>query len=657
MALIDTGLGWYADENWLKHSSGLMGSIAQGGGFGDRVYEQDISFYDNPTLAASKLYYYQGYQSYIAANNDDTIAILVPDSTNNFYYWVFASSKPNSIVWERYYNTIRGTWHTTGGTYQLAYDSSRNIYTYYHSLSSGTERNSGLGVFYYTAASIQDAYNEAARILGTTGNTHYYKMNTGYAVSVTATYNSEVSPSGQVTPGISRKYVVPILISSTPAYTNISETDPSGGTATNIAQRSTHALYDIVFTMGIGESYNAEDVSISTPGSMLVDLGEMGDNTPRLAPDGVFRYIARLASIGVGSTDDPYSGGGTSTPGGGDGTFDFDSTDIDFPGLPSIGGYATGFTTMYNPTAANLKNLADYMWAGAFDYENFRKLFADPMDAIIGLSIVPLTQAQIPGDANTLVVGNISTGISMKSVSQQYVKVSMGTVSVPPKWGAYLDYAPYTKLQLFLPYIGFVDIAPDDVVGYSISVEYTVDLLSGTCIALVKTNGHVLYSFGANCSCACPVTSGQYKNGAIGAVEIAGTVASTVSQLTPSLKGLKKGKLVSGVADKIAAVSEGALDTFDTVQAMIKPAITRSGSIGSAVGLMGIQIPYLILTVPRMCIPGDQNVYMGYPSFVTQQMSDLMGYTEIQVTHLNGMSCTDVEATEIISLLERGVIF
>lgn len=377
-----------------------------------------------------------------------------------------------------------------------------------------------------------------------------------------------------------------------------------------------------------------------------------------------------LAAVAKEIQTDPYAGAGASGPGGGDGTFDFSSTPIDYPGLPTIGAYSTGFLNVYVPSAANLRSLAAYMWSGAFDIDNFRKLVADPMDAIMGLSIVPVTSTEIGVESTTLIVGNISTGISMPRALSQYVSVDCGEIEMPAKWGAYLDFSPYTKLQLYLPYIGFVDISPDDIMTANmgedddkmypgtIGVQYHVDILSGSCIAFVKCRDHVIYEFGGQCACSCPVTEGQYKNGLLGMLEIISTVASTASAVAGGPgEGASKANQRASKIGKVGAVAEGALGVIDTSLAMIKPNITRSGSVGGSNGLMGYQIPYLVLTVPHMCIPGDQNVYIGYPSFVTLEMSELAGFTQIQITHLHNMSCTSDEADEIISLLSEGVIF
>lgn len=343
----------------------------------------------------------------------------------------------------------------------------------------------------------------------------------------------------------------------------------------------------------------------------------------------------------IPTEDDPYAAAGESEPGGaGDGTFDFSSTVIPIPGLPNIGATDTGFITLYKPSAAQLKSLANYMWAGAFDITQFKKLFADPMDAILGLHIIPTTSAHPASGSASLVIGNIDTGLTMPTCLEQYYEADMGEVNVPAKWGAYLDYSPYTKLSLYLPYIGFVPLSPDDCMQGSIKVVYHVDVLSGTCMAFVYcvsnrgADGHTLYMFNGSCACDCPVTSGQYRSALEGLLGIAGSI----------------GRVAAG------DVAGGIKDAISNVTSMVKPEIGRSGSFGGSGGLMGIQYPYLVLTVPHMCIPGQQNTYVGYPSYVTKTIGDLSGFTSIDVSHLNNMTCTQAETEEIISLLEEGVI-
>lgn len=354
-----------------------------------------------------------------------------------------------------------------------------------------------------------------------------------------------------------------------------------------------------------------------------------------------------LNTISTATSADPYSEPGTSYPAGGDGTFDFSSTDIPIPGLPSISATSTGFCALYNPSTAGMQSLASYLWSGSFDIENYRKIMANPMDAILGCHIIPVISGHPTTVSSALYVGNISTGISMARFTEQYYSLDCGTVNVLEKWGAYLDYSPYTKLQLYLPYIGYVSLKTDDVMGGSIGVTYHVDIVSGAVCAFVYCVskdgfGHVLYSYTGACACDVPITEGQYTNAVLGILQIAGAVGQTA---------------LSGAIGSASGVMGGIQNAANAALSMAKPEISRSGSFGGSAGLMGIQYPYLILETPRMCIPGQQNKFVGYPSFMTVQMGVLTGYNEIEVNHLNNMSCTSAEADEIINLLKSGVIF
>ena len=89
----------------------------------------------------------------------------------------------------------------------------------------------------------------------------------------------------------------------------------------------------------------------------------------------------------------------------------------------------------------------------------------------------------------------------------------------------------------------------------------------------------------------------------------------------------------------------------------MKPSIEKSGSMGGTGGMLGVQKPYLIISRPRQALPSNQNTFSGYPSFITEKLGDLSGYTEIDSIHLENVPATEPELSEIESLLKGGVIF
>lgn len=349
---------------------------------------------------------------------------------------------------------------------------------------------------------------------------------------------------------------------------------------------------------------------------------------------GTLREFVTLGNYVV-MDDDPYSLGGNSGAGGGTGTFSDGGTPVGIPSLPTLSAVDTGFITLYNPSESQLQALASYMWSGPFDLDTYKKIFADPMNAILGLSIVPV---DVPaGTVNSVKVGNIDTGITMTTARGQYVSVDCGYVSLPEHWGAYLDFDPYTKLDLYLPYIGIRPVSADCIIGKSTHIVYHVDILSGACSCYVAVNGAVLYTFIGQCSASIPITGDNWTNVINGTLSIAGAVGSMVA---------------TGGASAPMAISTIA---STSVNAM-KPSIEKSGAMSGTGGMLSGQTPYFIVTRPEQALPVSQNHFTGYPSFINRKLEDLNGYTEIELIHLENIPATSEELSEIETLLKGGVI-
>lgn len=311
-----------------------------------------------------------------------------------------------------------------------------------------------------------------------------------------------------------------------------------------------------------------------------------------------------------------------------------DTAGIDIPSLPSVSVLDTGFVNLFNPTMAQVQSLADYMWAGLFDINTFRKIFADPMDCILGFNMVPVNVPS--GSAAAVVVGNISTGVNMNVATSQWVELDCGSITLDLPYGSYLDYAPYSKVSLYLPYIGMVELSTDDVMGRTLTLKYHVDVLSCSCVAYLKCGPDVLYQFTGSCGYSIPLTGENFRQMISAVINIATNIA---------------GAAVTGGMS--AAVGAGASVAQNVMNA--KPEIHRSGSIGSSAGLMGIQKAFLILELPRACKPAKQYHYTGYPGFITVTVGDLTGYAEFEDIILDGFACTSEERAMIESACKGGI--
>lgn len=337
-----------------------------------------------------------------------------------------------------------------------------------------------------------------------------------------------------------------------------------------------------------------------------------------------------------GDDEDPYGKDGYSEQQGGQGTASWEGDLIGIPALPSLSAVDTGFISLYNPSASQVQALASYMWDTAFDLESFKKIVANPIDCILGLAIFPVDPQS--GSSKPIKVGNIVTSVSMPPVISQWQEKDCGTLDVQEYWGSYLDYSPYTKISLYLPFIGVIPLDVDDVMGGPIHVVYHIDMLSGACVAYVLCHGTQLYTYIGQCSCNIPITSNDYTNTVNGVLGIAGNIGSLVSS------GGKGGGAISA----IAGIASNAINMF-------KPNVQKSGALSGTGGLMGVQVPYLIMQRPKQSLARTHAATKGYPANISVQLGSISGYAEIDAIDLEGVPCTQAEAEEIEQLLKSGV--
>lgn len=312
------------------------------------------------------------------------------------------------------------------------------------------------------------------------------------------------------------------------------------------------------------------------------------------------------------------------------------------PELPSVSIANSGLITIYNPTLAQLQNLGAFLWSGVFDPDSFKKLFADPMEAMIGLAIVPA----IPSTAGSKNIrfGNVDSGVSAAYFNTQYVNFKCGSVTINKQVGSFLDYDA-TKISLFLPYIGFRELAATDVMGASISVEYNIDILNGSCAAfVVHSSRGVIYAYNGSCITNVPLTAANYS----GAIQNA---VSTVASGVGVLAGMATGAAPVTMASAASMLTAGANTIMST-----KPNIQRSGNLGGSAGMLTAKRPFVIIERPNYSVPDYYQNYEGRMCNKTAKLGSLSGFTMVDTVHLDNVDATTSEITEIEAMLKAGVI-
>ena len=374
-------------------------------------------------------------------------------------------------------------------------------------------------------------------------------------------------------------------------------------------------------TINNGEGGSTDWLPVSITDKIVDELGD--DQTQEQAQSGTNTNTNNNTNIKV--TDDSGSDDKTTNP---------DSTDTgDTPiVLPSTSIF--GIAGVYNPTLEQIKSFTGWLWSEN-PITQLQQMFSNPMNAIIGLHLIyatPSTSAE-----KSIGVGYLNSGVLSKVVSEQYVTIDCGSVTIPSYYNNVNDWNPYTKISCYLPFIGIVKLNTDDLMSSDgnfsqLNITYKVDVLTGACLAMLKvkrgSSDAVLYQYNGSCSVQLPLTSGNY--GGIIASLIT-TAVGVVSGFTPLAIG-------------------GAMSLTHP-----KADIQRSGQLGANVGAMGIKKPYLIIERPYSKYAGSYAKHIGYPSNNTIKLSACSGYTRVKSTDVNNINTTEEERKMILDLLTSGI--
>ena len=339
---------------------------------------------------------------------------------------------------------------------------------------------------------------------------------------------------------------------------------------------------------------------------------------PDTSPDTLLHLITELLGTKPNTPNPPDTGKGNT------------------PNVIIPTGSANALYKIYNPSQTELNSFGAWLWSSNF-VDQLLKVFNNPMESIIGLH--KIYASPVIGGTSNIKVGYLDSGVNSNFVSNQYTKIDCGTVNLQEYFGNVFDYAPYTNIELYLPCIGFVKLDVGNVMRSSINITYTVDVLTGACIAEINVkrdnSGGVLYSYSGNCASQYPLSSGSYMGIVSSVIGVAGSVVGTVASggsLAPLALGATSGLLNA------------------------KTHVQHSGSLSGNSGVMGGKIPYLIITRPQTNMAENYQHLQGIPSNTYTQLSACRGFVKVKNVNVQNIIAESEELEEIKTLLLDGVI-
>lgn len=305
-----------------------------------------------------------------------------------------------------------------------------------------------------------------------------------------------------------------------------------------------------------------------------------------------------------------------------------------------------GLYTLWHPSADNLQKLGAFLYGGTTQ-GTIASIIGDPINAIIQLTEWAVTP--VDGPVKSPVICNIgATELKMPTIPNQFMQFDCGTIEIPREYHDFRDYEPYTRLSLFLPFVGDVNISTNDcITPHKIHVIYNIDFLSGVACSEVLIDEDVRYAYQAAMCAAIPVTSSDASR----------LLASLIGAAVGAVGGGVMGGIVGGTTGSrmvarslIGGVSEAALSPINGIQTQ------RTGSISANTGLLGEMKPYVLVTRPISVVADQYKSLLGQPYQLDGTLGSQKGFVKVREVHLDGITATEAEKTEIEQMLKEGVI-
>ena len=283
-------------------------------------------------------------------------------------------------------------------------------------------------------------------------------------------------------------------------------------------------------------------------------------------------------------------------------------------------------------------------------------LFKNPSEFVSSLKVYPFnfdkffiglqeqTNIDIP-------IGGINnSGVKGYSFTAIRSSVKVAEFMIESKYNNFLDYSPYTELELFLPFYGFVTLPTNKVMNRLIKVYYAVDFYTGMCtiyITASRSNEEfIVLSVECKIGIDIPIGSSNYN-------EVSKNILTTGIGVAGGVIGIATGNVPVAIGGASLLLSTSA-SAISNLQQHIS-----IGTIGDGVNALATSLNVALIRKSLNPINSDNYVeFKGKPLGETRFLGDLDGYTECDEVHFTPLSTspTSAEIDEIESLLRSGVI-
>lgn len=240
---------------------------------------------------------------------------------------------------------------------------------------------------------------------------------------------------------------------------------------------------------------------------------------------------------------------------------------------------------------------------------------------------------------------------------------TFGPYTIDRKFGDFRDYAPYTRVSIYLPYCGWCDL-PSHVAGRSVSVHYYTDIIAATCKAVVFCGNNIIAEAAGVIGLDIPFVADNV--GAKMQAVTAGMIAALGGgiQLGAGIGTMAATKSGSGAKAALSGASQYLSGYSQMAMAFNENTTEISGKNGDGCCLSGATNIIIKIVRPKKgayttapYTPPGYGHNIGFVSQKQVRVSAVSGLLIADNVDTSGISgATEAERAEIKRVLETGLI-
>lgn len=341
------------------------------------------------------------------------------------------------------------------------------------------------------------------------------------------------------------------------------------------------------------------------------------------------------------------------------------------PVFKSGASYVVGLLTdsgidYYHCDKSGLSWLLDALFSADF-VQHVKNDFYDMKNCLVSCIAIPIefgtldTTTVTPTICGRQISSDGITPVSLRRIDTRVYQVSPGNKALTfpsDGWGldfSYLDMAPYTTGNLFLPYVGVVALDVDVfALNKAINIDVMYDVCTGDIVyRLMRTDGDVISTYQGNFAANVPVAGQSYN--AIGA---AGSMISAIGGVAGAIAGLatENPAITAGaIAGAASSIANSAVSAVTSLQMHTQ----INGSVSSiASWYLGHSVIYSIISrrPTELSIDTAFKAVSGMPYFKGDTISNLSGYVKCNGASI-AISGFDSERETINAYLNGGFYY